>query len=146
MGARGGPEISDGPLEPAWPLRFLVALSGWRLRVPAGSGCGGGSPSGRGLCRRGFAELGDVLGLGRMLSLLPFFVLALLQPRHLSALTVVVSLVAAVPAAHYVDCAAWFSWRSSLVDRGIDPLGLGLLSRSGCMLAALALTLALRPG
>ena len=51
-----------------------------------------------------------------MLSLLPFFVLALLQPRHLSALTVVVSLVAAVPAAHYVDC-AWFSWSTAVSTR-----------------------------
>ncbi|AAZ56471.1 hypothetical protein Tfu_2438 [Thermobifida fusca YX] len=127
------------PAVPGGPVWLAVACSRGAAAAVAAH------HSGRGLCRRGFAELGDVLGLGRMLSLLPFFVLALLQPRHLSALTVVVSLVAAVPAAHYVDC-AWFSWRSSLVDRGIDPLGLGLLSRSGCMLAALALTLALRPG
>src|SRR5690606_40253466 len=52
------------------------------------------------------------------------------------------SAVVAVPAARYLEF-EWFFWRSSLVDRDIDPLGAGLLLRLGCMLAALSLTAAL---
>ncbi len=47
-----------------------------------------------------------------------------------------------MPAARYLEF-EWFFWRSSLVDRDIDPLGAGLLLRLGCMLAALSLTAAL---
>ncbi|KUP95730.1 hypothetical protein AC529_16040 [Thermobifida cellulosilytica TB100] len=148
-------QVPDSPLEPAWTLWFLVALFVWRLSVPVWQRLRWPLATAVGVSlAAAFVELENVLGLGRLLSLLPFFVLGLLmRPEHLdllhrrwvrvlAVLTVAASAVVAVPAARYLEF-EWFFWRSSLVDRDIDPLGVGLLLRLGCMLAALALTAAL---
>jgi fucose 4-O-acetylase-like acetyltransferase len=147
--------VPASPLEPAWTLWFLVALFVWRLSVPVWQRLRWPLATAVGVSlATAFVELENVLGLGRLLSLLPFFVLGLLlRPEHLdvlrrgwvralAVLTVAASAVVAVPAARYLEF-EWFFWRSSLVDRDIDPLGAGLLLRLGCMLAALSLTAAL---
>lgn len=142
----------DSPLDPAWTLWFLVALFVWRLSVPLWQRLRWPLATAVAISfAAAFVELGAALDVGRILSLLPFFVLGLaLRPEHLdflrrtwvrvgAVLVLAASVVAAVPTAQWLSM-EWFFWRSSLIDRDVDPLGTGLLIRIGCFAAALLLT------
>ncbi|GAB3479192.1 acyltransferase family protein [Nocardiopsis coralliicola] len=149
-----GRKLPDSPLEPLWLTWFLAALFVWRLSVP--------------LWRRvrwpfavsvavslagGLVVTGDVLGISRILSLLPFFVAGLvIEQRHLdylkatwvraaSAVFVLATMAATV---FYLERVSreWVYWRESLVDRDVD-LPVGIPGRLLFLGLAFGLTVAL---
>ncbi|TDQ47997.1 acyltransferase family protein [Actinorugispora endophytica] len=152
--------VPDSPLHPPWTLWFLVALFIWRLSVPVWKRLRWPVTTAVLVSvAAAFAEIGPVLDLGRVLSLLPFFVVGLsLRPEHLdllkrawvkavAALLLVVSAVVAVPASQRLSF-DWFFWRDSLPGRDIDPFGPGLLLWIACMASSLVMSvvfLALTP-
>jgi fucose 4-O-acetylase-like acetyltransferase len=150
-----GKGLPGGPLDPLWITWFLSALLVWRLTVP--------------LWRRlrwpvttslaislaaAFVETGDAIGVARILSMLPFFVVGLfLEPRHFdllrrpvvrvcSGVAVVVTVVLT-----YIQLRGfsreWVYWRHTLADRDIDFLPYGLPARMVFMGLAFALIAAL---
>ncbi|WP_017538391.1 acyltransferase family protein [Nocardiopsis halophila] len=146
--------LPDGPLEPLWLTWFLAALFVWRLTVP--------------LWKRirfplavavavslagGLVATGDVLGMSRIVSLLPFFVAGLLmEQRHLDLLksgwvrawSVGVLVVTAAMSYLYLEQLSreWIYWRESLADRDMDILPVGIPGRILFMLLAFSLTVA----
>lgn len=149
-----GRKLPDGPLEPLWLTWFLAALFVWRLTVP--------------LWKRiryplavavavslagGLVATGDVLGMSRIVSLLPFFVAGLLmEQRHLDLLTsgwvrawsVGVVVVTAAMSYLYLEQLSreWVYWRESLVDRDMELLPVGIPGRILFMALAFSLTVA----
>lgn len=149
-----GRNLPDGPLEPLWMTWFLAALFVWRLTVP--------------LWKRirfplavavavslagGLVATGDILGMSRIVSLLPFFVAGLMmEQRHLDLLasgwvrawSVGVLVVTAAMSYLYLEQLSreWVYWRESLVDRDMDILPVGIPGRILFMLLAFSLTVA----
>lgn len=147
--------LPDGPLEPLWITWFLAALFVWRLTVP--------------LWNRirwplavavvvslaaAFVETGEVLGVSRILSLLPFFVAGLLvRQEHLDFLhnklvqvwSAAVVLVTAAASYIYFEQLSreWVYWRESLVERDMDLLPIGIPARLVFLAMAFCLTAAL---
>lgn len=152
---RGGLPDTLSILKPTWTLWFLVALFVWRLTVPVWQRLRW--PVAISLAISLFAtttDLGTTLSLGRVLSLLPFFVLGLSLRRehfaHLDRLwvricSVLVLLVMAVVAVPVSDRLSrdWLFWRDSLTDRDIDPLMPSIFIRLIFMGIALAMTFAI---
>jgi fucose 4-O-acetylase-like acetyltransferase len=153
--ASSGRSLPDGPLEPVWLTWFLAALFVWRLTVPLWQ-----------RVRRPFAvavalslvgglvATGEVLGMSRIISLLPFFVAGLLlEQRHFDLLrhTWVRVAGAALGVATMAACylyleqasREWIYWRESLVDRDVDLLPVGIPGRVLFLVLAFALTAAL---
>ncbi|WP_051415407.1 acyltransferase family protein [Nocardiopsis sp. CNT312] len=152
--ARGGLPDSLSVLKPTWTLWFLVALFLWRLSVPVWKRLRW--PVAVSVAVSLFAataDLGSTLSLGRVLSLLPFFVLGLcLRREHFalldrtwvrvcSAAVLVGTAVLAVPMSGDLS-REWLFWRNSLTDRDIDPLAPSIGIRLAFMALALAMTVA----
>ncbi|MFV2195854.1 acyltransferase family protein [Nocardiopsis sp. LOL_012] len=152
--ARGGLPDSLSVLKPTWTLWFLVALFLWRLSVPVWKRLRW--PVAVAVVVSLFAataDLGSTLSLGRVLSLLPFFVLGLcLRREHFafldrvwvrvcSAAVLAGTAVLAVPMSGDLS-REWLFWRNSLTDRDIDPLTPSIGIRLAFMALALAMTVA----
>jgi fucose 4-O-acetylase-like acetyltransferase len=133
--------VPPSPLEPIWITWFLAALLVWRLSVPLWKRIRWPILVSLGVSL-GVAVLvtGDVLGMSRILSLLPFFVVGLfLQPHHfevlrqpwvrvLSAIVILATIVLSY--AFLADLSAeWVYWRTSLEERDVELLPLGLPAR-----------------
>lgn len=153
---RGGLPDSLSVLMPTWTLWFLVALFVWRLSVPVWRNLRW--PVTIAVVISLFAaaaDLGTTLSLGRVLSLLPFFVLGLsLRREHFAVLDRVWARVGAVlifaATAFFALFMAdedvsreWLFWRESLTDRDIDPLMPHIGVRLMLMVIAVAMTFAM---
>lgn len=151
---RGGLPDTLSFLKPTWTLWFLVALFVWRLTVPVWQRLRW--PVAISLAVSLFAtttDLGTTLSVGRVLSLLPFFVLGLslrrehfayldrLWVRICSVLILAVTAVLAIPVSDRFS-RDWLFWRDSLTDRDIDPIMPSLVIRLTFMGIALAMTFA----
>ena len=151
---RGGLPDSLSILKPTWTLWFLVALFLWRLSVPLWKRLRW--PVATAVIISLFAattDLSSTLSMGRVVSLLPFFVLGLNLRRehfdHLDRLWVRVSAVLVLAATTLLALPIsgdfsreWVFWRDSLIDRDIDPLMPSVGIRLLFMGIALAMTFA----
>ncbi|GLU50360.1 acyltransferase family protein [Nocardiopsis ansamitocini] len=148
---RGSP---DSPLTPTWTLWFLVALFIWRLSVPVWNQLRWPVAVAVAISlATAFVNVGSALGIGRVLSMLPFFVIGLvlrrehfdlLKPiwvRIVGWLVLVAAAAVAVPVSQRLSVESLY-WRESLLDRDIDPLGPALVLRVALMIAALVMTAA----
>lgn len=125
---QNGREIRLNLLEPYWLLWFLPALFVWRLLVPLWSTLRFPVVTSLAIsCLAGIGEVTDQLDLGRVLQLLPFFVLGLrLRREHLDRLhtrsvrvaAAVVLVVSLVLAGAVVTSGrlAWVSWVQTAGD------------------------------
>ena len=152
---RGGLPDSLSLLKPTWTLWFLVALFLWRLSVPLWKRLRW--PVATAVVISLFAattDLSSTLSMGRVVSLLPFFVLGLSLRRehfvHLDRFWVRVSAVVVLAATTVFALPAsgglsreWVFWRDSLTDRDIDPLMPSVGIRLAFMGMALAMTIAM---
>lgn len=148
-------KLPDGPLEPLWITWFLAALFVWRLSVPLWTRVRW--PIAVAIVislAAAFVETGEVIGMSRILSLLPFFVVGLfLKPAHLNFLhnrlvqiwSAGVILVTAAASYVYFEQISreWVYWRESLVERDMDLLPLGIPARLVFLAMAFSLTAAL---
>jgi len=116
-------------LEPHWPMWFLAALLLWRLATPLLQRVPCALAVSVGVSLLGGLLTGDVLDLGRVTGMLPFFVLGLVaRPEHLHTLgrpgarrAALVLLGVAFVAAYFIDGrmqTEWLYWRS-----GYEALG-----------------------
>lgn len=149
-----GRALPSSPLEPLWLTWFLAALFVWRLSVPLWKRVRWPVPVSLAISLAAAVVVtGDVLGMSRILSLLPFFVIGLfLEPRHFELLrsgwarAAAVCVVVATAALTYLYLhelsLEWVLWRESLQDRDVDILPLGLPARMVFFAIALALVLA----
>ncbi|WP_046471934.1 acyltransferase family protein [Allosalinactinospora lopnorensis] len=149
-----GRDLPDGPLQPLWLTWFLAALFVWRLTVPLWNRIRWPFAVSLGVSfLGGLVVTGDVLGVSRILSLLPFFVAGLLiEQRHLDFLKstwvrvwgVGVVLVTAAMSYVYLEQLSreWVYWRESLIDRDLDILPVGIPGRVVFLVLAFALTAA----
>ncbi|MDS1272187.1 hypothetical protein RIF23_18010 [Lipingzhangella sp. LS1_29] len=151
VAGRGYPE---SPVDPIWLTWFLVALFVWRISVPFWKRIRWPLAVAVAVSlAAATVSTGDALGISRILSLLPFFVLGLcLQPGHLewlhqrwvqvlAVLVLLGTMVAAVPLASELST-EWVFWRASLADREVDLLPLGMAARTGFLVLAGVLTMA----
>lgn len=149
-----GRNLPSSPLEPLWLTWFLAALFVWRLSVPVWHRVR--MPVAVAVVislAAGMATTGDALGISRILSLLPFFVLGLyLERRHFEALRLrrvrlcAIAVVLATAALTYIYferlSLEWVFWRESLSDRDLELLPIGLPGRVLFLVLALTLTAA----
>jgi fucose 4-O-acetylase-like acetyltransferase len=138
-------------LEPHWPMWFLAALFVWRLATPLLKALPGALAAAVVVSLLGGALPGDVLDLGRITAMLPFFVLGLVaRPAHLELLRArgarvvgAVLLAGAFVGARFIDGymrTEWLYWRS-----GYDAMEVsfaeGALLRLGLLIVATVLAL-----
>ncbi|HEX6077757.1 MAG TPA: acyltransferase family protein [Micromonosporaceae bacterium] len=150
-----GRNLPGGPLDPLWITWFLVALLVWRLTVPVWRRLRWPVLTSLAISlAAALVETDDALGLARILSLLPFFVVGLvLQPRHLDLLrgpavrvcSVLVVVATAVLTYTHLrgHSRAWVYWRETLADRDIDVFPYGIPARLVFLGLAFLLTAAL---
>lgn len=141
----GGEEPLDRLfLEPHWPMWFLAALFFWRLATPALKAVPAPLVVATAVSLLGGLLPGDVLDVGRVTGMLPFFVLGLVaRPEHVQRLRerrwrrpAVAVLAAGFALAPLVDGTLrteWFYWRS-----GYDVLGVSFLEGAAIRLVLLA--------
>lgn len=150
----GGEEPLDRLfLEPHWPMWFLAALFFWRLATPALTAVPAPVAVGAAVVVSllGGRLPGDILDVGRITGMLPFFVLGLVaRPEHLERLRsprlrtpAIVLLAVGLALAPLTDSllrTEWFYWRS-----GYDVLAVSFLQgaaiRAGLLLVATVLAL-----
>jgi fucose 4-O-acetylase-like acetyltransferase len=150
-----GKNLPGGPLDPLWITWFLVALLVWRLTVPVWRRLRWPVLTSLAISlAAAFVETGDALGVARILSLLPFFVVGLvLQPRHLDLLrrplvrvcsALVMIATAVLTYTHLRGYSReWVYWRETLADRDFEILPYGIPARLVFLGLAFALTAAL---
>jgi fucose 4-O-acetylase-like acetyltransferase len=143
-------------LQPHWPMWFLAALFLWRLATPLLKASPAPLVLAVSVSLLGGVPPGDILDLGRVTGMLPFFVLGLVaRPEHVELLRSrparragAVVLAAAFALAPFVDGhlrTEWFYWRSGYDAMGVSfaegsLLRLGLIAVSTLVaLAALSL-------
>jgi fucose 4-O-acetylase-like acetyltransferase len=139
-------------LEPHWPMWFLAVLFVWRLATPLLRCLPAPLLPAVAVSLLGGLLTGDVLDVGRVTGMLPFFVLGLVaRPEHVEALRgptvrrlAVPLLGAAFAAAYLIDGrmqTEWLYWRS-----GYDALGVtfweGAAIRLGLLVVGVVLSLA----
>lgn len=138
-------------LQPHWPMWFLAALFFWRLATPALRVLPGVLGVAVGVSVLGGLLPGDVLDVGRVTGMLPFFVLGLVaRPEHLVALRtaparrVAAALLAvAFVAAAFMDGRVrteWLYWRSGY-DAMEVSFATGAAVRLGLLVVATLLAL-----
>ena len=147
-------KIPDGPLEPVFLTWFLVALFVWRITAPLWQRVRWPIAVAIGISLvGGFSETGEILGISRIVSLLPFFVVGLyLRPEHLewlkqtwvraSAAVVVISTAGLTYLFLEPLSNEWVYWRESLADRDFEILPYGLPARAVFLVLAFTLTAA----
>ncbi|RCV48202.1 hypothetical protein DEF23_25385 [Marinitenerispora sediminis] len=150
-----GRSLPDTPLQPLWLTWFLAALFVWRLTVPLWKRVRWPIPVAIAVSlAASVVTTGDVFGMSRILSLLPFFVAGLmLEPRHFEFLrqrwvrvwAVGVVLITAAMSYIYLEQLSleWVYWRESLLERDVDILPIGIPGRIVFMVLAASLTAAL---
>ncbi len=150
-----GKNLPGGPLDPLWITWFLFALLVWRLTVPIWRRLRWPVTTSVAISvAAAFVETGDAIGVARILSMLPFFVVGLvLEPRHFDLLRrpvlricsgVVVVATAVVTYTHLRGFSReWVYWRHTLEERDIDFLPYGLPARLVFMGLAFVLIAAL---
>jgi fucose 4-O-acetylase-like acetyltransferase len=150
-----GKNLPGGPLDPLWITWFLFALLVWRLTVPIWRRLRWPVTTSVAISvAAAFVETGDAVGVARILSMLPFFVVGLvLEPRHFDLLRrpvvrvcsgVAVVATAVVTYTHLRGFSReWVYWRHTLEERDIDFLPYGLLARMVFMGLAFVLIAAL---
>ncbi|MGI5118824.1 acyltransferase family protein [Marinactinospora thermotolerans] len=151
-----GRDIPGSPLQALWLTWFLAALFVWRLTVPLWYRVRHPVLISIAIsCCAAVVDLGTVMALPRILSLLPFFVAGLfLEPRHFAFLqrtwvrVCAVVTVAASAVATYLFLQpelhpTWLFWSRSLTDRDIELFPLGLPIRLFLLVTAAVLTAAL---
>ncbi|HEX6247768.1 MAG TPA: acyltransferase family protein [Nocardioidaceae bacterium] len=143
-------------LEPHWPMWFLAALFAWRLATPVLTTVPAPLAVAVAVSVLGGLLTGDVLDIGRITGMLPFFVLGLVaRPEHLELLrssrgraTGATLLLVALPLAALMDGrlrTEWLYWRSGYDAMDVSfaegaLVRLGLLAMTGVLaLSALAL-------
>ncbi|HEX2416902.1 MAG TPA: acyltransferase family protein [Micromonosporaceae bacterium] len=150
-----GKDLPGGPLDPLWITWFLVALLVWRLTVPVWRRLRWPVLSSLAISlAAALVETDAALGLTRILSLLPFFVVGLvLQPHHLellrrpvvrvgSAFVVIATMV--LTHTHLRGYSReWVYWRETLADRDFEFLPYGIPARLTFLGLAFLLTAAL---
>ncbi|MGH3655319.1 MAG: acyltransferase family protein [Micromonosporaceae bacterium] len=147
-------KVPDGLLEPVFLTWFLVALFVWRLTTPLWRRVRWPIPVAIAISLvGGLTETGEILGMSRIVSLLPFFVAGLyLEPRHFEylkqgwvrACSILVIPVTGAIAYLYLEPMSreWLYWRETLADRDFEVLPYGLPARAVFMVLAFALSLA----
>jgi fucose 4-O-acetylase-like acetyltransferase len=138
-------------LEPHWPMWFLAALFFWRLATPLLKAVPAPLAVAVVVSLLGGLLAGDVLDLGRVTGMLPFFVLGLVaRPEHVDRLRTrsartlgAVLLALALAVAPFIDGlmrTEWLYWRS-----GYDVMEVsfveGALVRLGLIVVATLLSL-----
>jgi fucose 4-O-acetylase-like acetyltransferase len=138
-------------LEPHWPMWFLAALFVWRLATPLLKALPGALAVAVVVSLLGGLLPGDVLDIGRITAMLPFFVLGLVAQReHVellrtrgARLAAAMLLGVAFIAARFIDGfmrTEWLYWRS-----GYDAMEVsfaeGALVRLGLLAVAMLLAL-----
>lgn len=136
-------------LEPHWPMWFLAALFVWRLATPLLRSLPAPLAVAVVVSLLGGLLPGDVLDLGRVTAMLPFFVLGLVaRPEQIdllrgrtARLAGGVLLAVAFVAAAFIDGfmrTEWLYWRSGYEAMGVS-LAEGALVRLGLLVVATVL-------
>lgn len=130
-------------VDPHWAMWFLVAVFLWRLATPLFQSLRSPLLVAVGVSLLGGLLVGDVLDLGRVTGMLPFFVMGLLARRehvellHRRAVRVAAGCVLALGfvAAAFVDgtmSTEWLYWRTGYEELGV-PVLQGMLGRLGLL-------------
>ena len=136
-------------IEPHWPMWYLLATFAWRLATPALKALGlWAVPVSVAVSLLGGYVTWPYLSAGRILGLLPFFVIGLLlTPASVERLRAVpvrvlgaVVVVAAVVCVDALPSATWFYYKYPYADLTSDPSG-GWHTRLGMLVVSLAVAL-----